>query len=61
MSLKKNIRVGKMRVNLLANPVAIARDDVRFSWTICSDGRNVKQTAYRIWVATSIARMQAGQ
>lgn len=61
MSPQKNIRIDGMRVNLLIDPVGISREDVRFSWVICADGCNVRQTAYRIWVAASAAHLRTGE
>lgn len=40
-----------LRVNLLSHPWGISRDDLRFSWVIDSDAKNVRQAAYRLLVS----------
>ncbi len=40
-----------LRVNLLSNPWGISRGDLRFSWVIDSDAKNVRQNAYRLLVS----------
>ena len=43
----------KLRCEYLANPLAVEAAAPRLSWIIESDGRGVKQTAYRILAAPS--------
>jgi alpha-L-rhamnosidase len=45
--------VAGLRCEYLFNPLGLDVSEPRLSWLIISDGRNVKQTAYRILVASS--------
>jgi len=44
-------------VELLRNPLGIDKASPRLSWRILSEERNVKQTAYRVLVASSSAKL----
>jgi len=47
-------------VNGVSNPLAIDRDDTRFTWRSADTGCGATQTAYQILVATSVADLAAG-
>ncbi len=54
--------VGKpsdLRINLLSEPFAVDRSNLRFSWTMNSSKQNETQTAYRIVVAQTASKMEA--
>jgi alpha-L-rhamnosidase len=46
---------------MLENPLGIDVTQPRLSWQINSLERNVQQQAYEIWVASSIAKLNAGE
>jgi len=48
-------------VNGVGNPLAIDREDTRFTWRSADTSRGATQTAYQILVATSIADLAAGK
>ena len=48
-----NIQVLGLKCEMLENPVGIDVPSPRLSWIILSDSRSVKQTAYRVMVASS--------
>ena len=48
-----------LRINLLSEPFAVDRSDLRFSWVMKTSKQNEKQTAYRIVVAQTAAKMEA--
>ncbi|MBQ7320437.1 MAG: family 78 glycoside hydrolase catalytic domain [Clostridia bacterium] len=56
----KDYQPTNLKVNLLEQPFGVQKDDLRFSWAMGSEGKNVKQTAYRIVVAQSLALMDKG-
>jgi alpha-L-rhamnosidase len=45
----------------LANPQGIDRQTPRLSWELASDSRNIRQTGYRILVASSLEKLNAGE
>jgi len=54
--------VGKptdLRVNLLSEPLSVDRSDLRFSWVMNDPDPNEKQTAYRIVIAQTAAKLEA--
>lgn len=48
-----------LRINLLSEPFAVDRSNLRFSWVMNDPDQNEKQTAYRIVVAQTAAKMEA--
>lgn len=55
------LRVEKLRVEHLADPLGIDETKPRFSWILQSNERGQKQTAYRLIVASSPALLQKDQ
>ncbi|ANH83699.1 alpha-rhamnosidase [Niabella ginsenosidivorans] len=55
------LSVTDLRCEQLTNPVGIDAVQPRLSWQLKSDQRNVVQTAYKIWVASSKELLDAGQ
>lgn len=55
------IKVGQLWVENKANPVGVAVVHPRLTWSIRSDGYDVKQTAYEVRVATSKANVLKGK
>lgn len=51
----------KLRCEMLENPEGIGTSTPRFSWEIASSDVNVAQTAYHILVASSAAKLAAGE
>jgi alpha-L-rhamnosidase len=56
---KAKIDTGNLRCELLTNPQGIDCTNPRLSWEISSDARDVRQTAYRIIVASSPEKLNA--
>ena len=50
---EESIRIEKLRVNHLENPVGIDEDVLTFSWQMISEERDIFQSAYQIMVAES--------
>jgi alpha-L-rhamnosidase len=50
-----------LRCELLHNPEGIGTAVPRFSWIIDSKERNVAQESYRIWVASSVEKLNNGE
>lgn len=50
-----------LRCEYKTNPIGIEEAQPRFSWQLPSQGRNYKQTAYQIQVATSLKALQSGK
>lgn len=50
---KTNIQIEKATINYFENPLGIDDQTPRISWVMFSEGRNKKQSAYQIKVATS--------
>jgi alpha-L-rhamnosidase len=55
------VDVTYLRTELIPNPQGINTDAPHLSWEINSSERNVKQTAYRILVASSLDKLNAGE
>ena len=52
--------VGGLRCEYLINPLGVDEPRPRLSWTLSSDRRGAKQTAYQIVVASTAAKLDAG-
>ena len=55
------VEVTNLRCELLTDPLGIDVAAPRLSWEIISDGRGIRQTAYRILVASSIEKLNADE
>lgn len=55
------VEVGRLRCEMLDNPVGIGTTAPRLSWELASDARGVVQRAYRILVASSEEELAAGR
>jgi alpha-L-rhamnosidase len=55
------INVENLRCELLTHPQGIDLPHPRLSWEIRSEGRDVRQTAYQILVASSPEKLVAGE
>lgn len=53
-------RVVDLRADYLDRPLGLESLHPRLSWRLESDSRNVRQSAYRIWVATSEEGLNSG-
>lgn len=51
----------RLRCEYLANPLAIESRQPRLSWTLESDGRGARQSAWQVMAATDPARLASGQ
>ncbi len=56
-----DITLQKLRCEMLINPQGIDVTQPRLSWQLNSSGRNIKQTAYEVLVASSAAKLAANQ
>jgi alpha-L-rhamnosidase len=56
-----DIALQKLRCEMLVNPQGIDVTQPRLSWQLNSNGRNIKQTAYEVLVASSVAKLAANQ
>jgi alpha-L-rhamnosidase len=56
-----DIALQKLRCEMLVNPQGIDVTQPRLSWQLNSSGRNIKQTAYEVLVASSAAKLAANQ
>ena len=59
--MNQTLRIEALRCEYLADPLGIDVTKPRLSWTLASDQRGVKQTAYQILVASSAAALAADQ
>jgi alpha-L-rhamnosidase len=55
------VRVVGLRTDYLDRPVGLENLSPRLSWRLESDARNVRQSAYRIWVASSEELLKSGR
>src|SRR5262245_41470726 len=55
------VRVVGLKVDEVDHPLGLESASPRLSWRIESSDRNVRQSAYRVWVASSEERAQGGQ
>jgi len=55
------LRAGRLRCEYLCNPVGIDVVKPRLNWTVASDERGQRQSAYEVLVASSPERLAAGQ
>src|SRR5271166_2046475 len=55
------VSVGDLRCEHLQNPQGIDATQPRLSWMLQADERGVKQSAYQIVVASSAAKLKAGE
>ena len=55
------VRVVGLRADSVDNPLGLENRSPRLSWRLESDARNVRQTAYRVLVASSKDMLQAGK
>ena len=55
------IRVEGLRCEYLVDPLGIDETAPRLSWTLHSDGRDQRQTAYQVLVASSSERLAQDQ
>lgn len=53
--------IDDMQVEHLCNPIAIDTKKPRFSWKLYSNGKDIRQQAYRIIVATSMEKLEKGE
>jgi alpha-L-rhamnosidase len=53
----KDFRASNLRCEYLADPIGIDVREPRLSWVIDADGRNWKQNAWQILVASSISKL----
>lgn len=56
-----NVEVTRLRVETKTDPVTLDVPNPRLSWEISSEKRNVRQKFYRIIVASSIEKLNAGE
>lgn len=56
-----DLRVVRLRCEYLVNPLGIDETRPRLSWNIESDRRGVRQTAWRVRVATSAEYLARGE
>lgn len=52
--------VSRLRTEYLENPLGIDSDRPRLSWQVTGEGRNLRQSAYRVQVAPTRAQLEAG-
>jgi alpha-L-rhamnosidase len=50
-----------LRVDYIDRPLGLDNPRPRLSWRLESNARNVRQSAYRIWVASSEAILNSGR
>jgi alpha-L-rhamnosidase len=55
------ITITDLRCESLVNPVGIDATQPRLSWILNSNERGARQTAYQVLVASSPAKLKAGQ
>ncbi|MDR1455773.1 MAG: glycoside hydrolase family 78 protein [Tannerella sp.] len=55
------IHVTRLRCEGLVNPKGIDPNAPRLSWELASDSRNIRQTGYRILVASSLDKLNANE
>jgi alpha-L-rhamnosidase len=60
MTVFSQVKLQKLRVENQINPVGLDVKQPRFSWQLSGDQRNVSQSAYELWVATSAADLEKG-
>ena len=58
---RTDIEIANLRCELLSNPQGIDLPELRFSWEIISDDRDVHQTHYHILVASSLDKLNANK
>src|SRR5580704_10102169 len=56
-----SLRVDRLRCEYLQNPIGIDTPQPRLSWILKSEIRGEKQTAYRVFVASDMKKLQANQ
>ncbi|MDR6943996.1 alpha-L-rhamnosidase [Mucilaginibacter pocheonensis] len=56
-----DVKLQNLRCEMLENPLGIGTVRPRLSWQITSDARNTNQIAYRIIVASTPAKLAAGE
>jgi alpha-L-rhamnosidase len=56
-----DIVVKKVRCEYVVNPLGIDTEEPRFSWTLESNRRGQKQTAYQIIVASSVEKLESNK
>jgi alpha-L-rhamnosidase len=56
-----DIALQKLRCEMLVNPQGIDATQPRLSWQLSSSGRNIRQAAYEVLVASSVAKLAANQ
>lgn len=61
LSLTTRLRIVGLKVDNLDQPMCLESARPHFSWQLQSEQRSVRQTAYRILVSTSKARLEAGR
>ena len=60
-AVKPQLRIAGMLVDGVANPLGVHGRRHRLSWQLISDGKDVRQAAYRIGVASSREKALAGK
>lgn len=58
---KDAVQLDNLRCEMLENPLGIQTSQPRLSWELESKERNVEQTAYQVLVASSEAKLKAGE
>ena len=54
------VGLGRLRCEMLEDPVGIDVTQPRLSWMITGDVRNIGQTAYQVLVSSSAEKLQQG-
>ena len=57
---KAEVRLVRLQVEMLPNPIGIDAQQPRFSWVIACEANEVKQTGYHVLVASSSENLHAG-
>ena len=57
---RDGVSVTGLRVDFIASPLGVESSKPRLSWLLLSHARNVRQTAYRVTVASSAEALAAG-
>ncbi|PWS31535.1 alpha-L-rhamnosidase [Pedobacter paludis] len=61
IALGQNLNLSGLTVNYKSNPVGIEASDIRFSWKITSDVKQIMQKSYEIRVATNESDLLKGK
>lgn len=61
LGVSEGVRIENLRCEMLVDPEGIDALQPRLSWEISSGGRGVEQSAYRVLVASSPEKLEAGE